>query len=299
MINLRHIEVFHAIMRTGSITEAARMLNVTQPAISAVLKHLENRLKMKLFERSHGRLQPTPEAEALLPDVAEIFGRLLAVERLCQDLAGGLRGVLSIAAASPIANGYLAKAVATFVAQRPGVKVALQALASPLVLERVVNREVDLGIAYEPIVSSVVNTEPLTDASIACVLPEHHPLAAQSEIQLRDLVPYSVITYLPQALLRPYVDRALSQEGVSLNLSIEVGLSVTGIMLAFHGAGIALVEPDLLSAMPLPGLVSRPLVPGVQLKSLLLRHRTAPPSRVADEFIVHLRQMIGHDGIRA
>jgi len=51
-------------MRTGSVTAAARMLNVTQPAVSAMLKHLESRLAMKLFERSGGRLLPTPEAQA-------------------------------------------------------------------------------------------------------------------------------------------------------------------------------------------------------------------------------------------
>ncbi|MDR5781015.1 LysR family transcriptional regulator [Caballeronia sp. LZ065] len=86
MINLRHIEVFYAIMQTGSVTGAARLLNVTQPAVSAVLKHLESRLSMPLFVRAHGRLSPTPEARMLLPDVAAIFERLGSVERLSQDL---------------------------------------------------------------------------------------------------------------------------------------------------------------------------------------------------------------------
>src|SRR5512140_2564993 len=101
MINLRQIEVFYAVMRAGSITEAARVLNVTQPAVSVALKQLESRLRMPLFDRVGGRLRPTPEARALMPDVAEIFGRLGAVERMSQDLAAGARGVLSIAATPP------------------------------------------------------------------------------------------------------------------------------------------------------------------------------------------------------
>ena len=91
MIHLRQIEVFYAIMRTGSVTDAARVLNVTQPAVSAALKQFESRLRMKLFERRGGKLQPTSEAKALLPEVKEIFDRLLAVERFSQDLAGGMR----------------------------------------------------------------------------------------------------------------------------------------------------------------------------------------------------------------
>jgi DNA-binding transcriptional LysR family regulator len=291
MINLKHIEAFYAIMRTGSVTAAARMLNVTQPAVSAMLKHLESRLAMKLFERSGGRLQPTPEAQALLPDVAGIYARLEAIERLALDLAGGRLGTLAVAASSPIANGYLAKAVASFIAQKPGVRVTLQSITSPEVLDRVANNEVQLGVAYEPVVHSEVVTEVLAINSIACVMREDHPLAARSEIHIADLAPHSIITYLPQALLRPYVDRALSQAGVLPDIKVQVGLSITGIALAYHGAGIALVEPQLLASLPLPGLVSRPLLPRLELRTLLLLHKTAPRSRLLLQFIEHLRQV--------
>jgi DNA-binding transcriptional LysR family regulator len=289
MINLRHIEVFYAIMRGGSITEAARILNVTQPAVSVSLKHLETRLKMKLFDRSGGRLQPTPEAKALLPDVAEIFGRLGAVERFSQDLAGGARGVLSIAATPPLCDGFVAKAVATFVAKRPGVKVNLHALASPLVLDRVINREVDLGVVYEPVVGSAVETEEILRAAIGCIMPARHPLAKRATVRVRDLAPYPVVTYLPQALLRPYIDRVLSRKTSPIRIAVETGTSATAIMLAVHGAGIALVETALFSARPVPGFVMRPVEPKVELKSLMLRPRQAAASRVLEHFIAHLR----------
>ena len=62
MVNLRHVEVFYAIMRAGTLTEAARALNVSQPAVSAALKQLERQLNMRLFDRVGGRLRATPEA---------------------------------------------------------------------------------------------------------------------------------------------------------------------------------------------------------------------------------------------
>ncbi|WP_438396115.1 LysR family transcriptional regulator [Caballeronia sp. DA-9] len=297
MLNLRHVEVFHAIMRTGSITGAAESLNVTQPAVSAVLKHFESRLQMSLFDRVNGRLRPTPEAEALLPDVAEIFNRLEAVERLSRDLAGGLRGSLSVAATSPLANGLLARAVASFLHDRPHARIAIQALGSPVVLERVINREADIGVSYEPVISAYVETEVLSSGSIACVLKDSHPLAALESISPHDLMPYPIITYLPQALLRPYVDKAMSDAGVALNITVGVGLSITGIMLAFNGAGIALVEPDLLRELPLPGLVSRPLIPRVEFKSLLMINRSAPRSQLMLDFIDHVRELAGEGGM--
>ena len=295
MVNLKHIEAFYAIMRTGSVTAAARTLNLTQPAVSAILKNLELRLAMKLFIRSGGRLQPTPEALALLPDVAIIYQRLEAIERTALDLAGGRLGTLAIAASSPIANGYLAKAVATFIKIHPGVHLTLHSIASPEVMDRVASGEAELGLAYEPVVHSEVSTEALAISSIACVMRDDHPLAAKNEIYMTDLAHHSLITYLPQALLRPYIDKALSQAGMTPNIRVQVGLSITGIALAYHGAGIALVEPQLLASMPLPGLVSRPLLPRLELKTLLLLHKTRPPSRLLIEFLAHLKQFVKNE----
>jgi DNA-binding transcriptional LysR family regulator len=291
-MNLRHMEVFNAIMRTGSVTGAARALNVTQPAVSAVLKHCESQLNMKLFTRVSGRLQPTPEANAIFPEIAAIFGRVDGVNALTQDLAGGRLGTVSIAASFPIANGYLTKAVATFIADRPKVRVALQSLTSPQVLASVVNREVELGIAYEPVVSSEVETKVLMRAGIACVMRSDHPLAHRKEVAVRDLERHSIITYLPQALFRRYVDRALSAAGIVPNITAQVGLSLTGIMLARHGAGVALVEPFLVASMGLPGLVARPLKPRIEVKTLLIRHRSAPHSKIMNEFVGHLTREV-------
>lgn len=289
MINLRHIEVFYAVLSAGSVTGAARALNVTQPAVSATLKHLEARLGMPLFDRGAGRLTPRPEALALLPDIEEIFGRLQAVERLALDLAGGRLGSLSIAASSPIANGYLARAVASFSAMHPKMHITLQSLASPQVVDRVAKREVSLGIAYEPVVGAEVQTELLTVARIGCVLREDHPLAGQAEIDVAALQPYPVITYLPQALLRPYIDKALSNAQVAPDIRVQVGLSITGMALAYHGVGIALVETRLLDSLPLPGLVARPLTPAIELNTLLITHKSAPSPAWQENFVAHLR----------
>jgi DNA-binding transcriptional LysR family regulator len=291
-MNLRQLEVFHAVMRTGSVTAAARLLNVTQPAVSIVLRHCEDQLKLKLFTRAGGRLQPTPEAQAIFPDVAAIFNRLDAVSRLTQDLAGGRLGTLSVAAAFPIANGYLAKAVASFLADRPLVKVALQSLTSPQVAERVLSRDVELGVVYEPIDNGELETEVLVRSGIACVMRADHPLAAQSEVAVAELAPFSLITYLPQTITRVYVDRALAQAAPMPGISVQVSLSLTGLMLAYHGVGVALVEPYLLAFMPLPGLVARPLRPRIEMKTLLIRAKGAPRSAAMEEFVGYLKQTV-------
>lgn len=290
MLSLRHIEVFHAIMRTGSVTAAAKSMHVTQPAISAVLKHMEARLGFRLFERVSGKLQPTPEAVAMMPDVNEIFERLDAIGRLTQDLAGGQLGALSIAASSPIANGMLPKYVSTFLKDKPQVRIAMHTLASPQVLDRVANREAELGVAYGPLQHSEVLATPLWTADIGCVMREDHVLASQATVDIRQLAREPFITYMPQALLRPYVDQALRAAGIALEPTIQVGQAITGIALAHQGLGIALVETNLLSSLPLPGLVARALSNPIKLDILLLQHRHAARSYLHEQFIDHLMQ---------
>lgn len=296
-MKLRQFEVFHAIMRTGSVTGAARLLNVTQPSVSTVLKHCEAQLRFPLFHRHGGRLRPTAEAMALLPDVEAVFSRLAAVERLSQDLAGGRLGSLSIAAAFPIANGYLARALGGFLAARPGTRAALQSLSSPQVVERVASREAELGIVHEPVVNREVETAPLVRGTLECVMPAAHPLAVHAAVPVAALADVPLVTYLPQNLFRSYVDRALSQAGIAPPIVAQVSVSLTGIMLARHGAGVALVEPLMLRSLPFPDLVSRPLDPPISFDTVLVRPRGVGDSTLLAQFIAHLRQGLAEEGI--
>jgi len=295
-MTLRQMEVFHAVMQTGSATGAAKVLNTTQPAVSSILGNCESRLGMKLFDRVSGRLHPTPEATALMPDVEAVFSRLDAVNRRTRDLAQGLRGTLSLAAAFPIANGYLSKAVAQFIAGRSDASVTLQSLTSAQVLDRVVNREAELGFAYETIAGSpAVEAERLVGASISCVARVDHPLARQKEINIRDLADQPIITYLPQILSRTLVDHAFIEADIVPRIVGQVSISLTGIMLASYGMGVALVEPLMVSAMEMPNVVFRPLKPHIAMNILLIRNRNTPLSKLASAFAEELRRTIPDD----
>lgn len=291
-MNLRQIEVFHAIMVTGSVTAAARMLHVTQPAVSTILKHCETQLKMSLFVRAGGRLTPTREAEVLFRGVSDIFDKLDSLNRTAKDLVGGQLGTLSLAGSFPVANGILASAVASFLVKRPGVKIVLQSMNTPQVISSVLNREVELGVAYEQIVNPELETELLVLTQLACIMPPDHQLAQKEAVAVEDLADYPIITYQPQSLFRTYLDPILKSGGVFDNIAIQVTLSMTGILLAKAGAGVAIVEPYVLAAMDKSALVSRPFSPGIDVRTLMFKNRSAPQSLIMSAFIEHLKQVV-------
>jgi DNA-binding transcriptional LysR family regulator len=85
-MRLRHIEIFQAIRQTGTVSGAAQLLHVSQPAVSKVLQHAEQQLGFPLFLRVRGKLQATPEALELEREVDKVSESLQGVRRLAQSL---------------------------------------------------------------------------------------------------------------------------------------------------------------------------------------------------------------------
>ena len=291
-MNLRQMEVFHAIMRCGSVTGAARQLNVSQPAVSATLRHCETQLGMKLFQRAGSRLQPTPEAHAIYGEVAAIFSRVETVDRMTRDMMEGQRGSITVAGTFPAVHGYMAEAAAAFLKQRPNVQVSIQSLTHPILLDRVVNREVELGITYAPVADPALVTETLFKSEIACVIPIDHPLAAETEVDPKLLLKYPLITFAPQMIMRAIVDEALAAAGINPDIRVRVVLSFTAMMLACAGAGVAIIDPLLLETLPIPGLTVRPLRPRATVEMVMVRPQAAPLSQTMERYVACLREAL-------
>src|SRR3954467_8016399 len=113
-MNLRQLEVFRAVMQAGSITGAARALNISQPSVTGMIRHTEDVLKFHLFERIKGRLLPTPEARALYGEIEHIFDRVEVVDRLIGDLKDARVGTLDIVAIPALGINLLPSVIGEF-----------------------------------------------------------------------------------------------------------------------------------------------------------------------------------------
>ena len=130
LLNLRQIEVFRAIMLTGSISKAAQLLNVSQPAISRLLSYTESRIGLVLFERIKGRLYPTPEARRLYQEVEQVHNSVQRVNEVATDLIEKRHGSLHIAVSPSLGQTLIPMAVTRFRQAFPDVKVYVRTLIS-------------------------------------------------------------------------------------------------------------------------------------------------------------------------
>ncbi|PTW47758.1 LysR family transcriptional regulator [Rhodovulum kholense] len=191
----RQMEVFTAIMRAGTVTAAARMLNISQPALRQILLHTEDELGFPLFDRIRGRLHPTPEAIGIFPEAERIFAYLEGLRQKTADLRHGRAGLVRIAASTPPAMAVLPGALAAFRARHP--EILLRSHIAPLASMIRILREGDAGLALalDDRLAPDIAAEVLSGVGFACLLPAGHPLAAQESLSLADLAEAPLIFY--------------------------------------------------------------------------------------------------------
>ena len=281
-MTLRQLETLYAIMRAGSITAAARNLHVTQPAVSAVLKHAEQQLRMTLFERIGGRLHPTPEALSLLPDLEEIFGRIDTVSRTMQELRDGRTGKLVLATSPTLVNAFLPQAIAALRTATPKLNIIVHSLPTPMAVARVARREADMGLVYAPVADGALDAEDLITSEMAVVVPHGHALARQREVHARDLRDESVISTGPGTRLGALVEEACQREGETPpSIGIEASSSLAACMMVSCGAGVGLVDRSIELSGRFDDLAFRPFRPGIEVRIQLVFPRDRPRSRAS------------------
>ncbi|TWF59266.1 LysR family transcriptional regulator [Neorhizobium alkalisoli] len=271
----RQLEVFCMLMRTGTVTGAAAMLNISQPALSQILLHAEDQLGFKLFNRVRGKLVPTREAEELYPECERIFSELSALRRRTTDMRFGRTGLIRVAASAPPAMSIVPKALFAFRASHPDIVV--RSLIAPLVnvVDMIRDGDAPLGIVMNNSARPGIDVETLGHAELVCIVPEHHRLAELEQIGFADLQNEMLISYRAGTLPGRLLVSAAAAEKQIFNPAIEIDISITALPFVRDGFGVAIVD-GLLPWEQFPGLVRRPLQQKISVPIALLTSRDRP-----------------------
>jgi DNA-binding transcriptional LysR family regulator len=291
-MNLRQIEMFRAVMATGSISGAARLLSVSQPAISRLLSYTEDRLGLTLFERVKGRVQPTPEARLLFAEVEQVHQGVTRVNEMAEELRRGSAGSVRLLASPSVGHMLVPKAIARFRQSHPDVRVEFEILTLADLIARIASHRADLAITSMAVDDASVKAEQLAEGRLRVIFPEGHPLGANRVLKLADLVPYPMIGYGSQTPYGMIVNRALSAAPKPIRFNAQVRFTPNACCLVQAGGGIAIVDEFVLLDNAWPNIRSRPLVPKTTTRPHLLSSRIEPLSRVARSFVRDLREMV-------
>ena len=296
-LNLRQIEVFHAIMIAGTLSGAARMLCVSQPAISRVLATAESRLRMLMFERVRGRLHPTPEARRLFSEVESILDGVRRFNALAADMAAGTHGELSLVSSPSFGEWLMPVAVRRFRARFPEVRIKYRPLPFDSLLPHVLLGHAELAISSMPPPSSAnAAARPIGHSFIECAIPERHPLAQNATVSAADLLGQTFISYGRDTPFGRLVADFFAASGMALRSDIEIRSTPEALAMVREGVGVALVEAFGARRSVQDGVVLRPLTPSLSHRIYLVHANTQPLSAMAKEFLATVRRVLKEEG---
>ena len=284
-MNLRQLEVFRAVIQGGSTKNAAEMLLVSQPAVSNMVRQLEDQLGMALFLRTGGRLRPTREANILYQETAALFHQFEAIQSLADNLRDQSAGQIDFLASPSLGQTIVAQALAGFASDLPGITVAFDTLANEQITDYLLAQRSDFGLTNTFLDHPGLTQRELRRLPVHCILPRGHRLASRDHIAPADLAGEYLISYPRSLPIGLIVDQAFREEGVYQKISMAIRFCATGCAMVEAGTGISFSDTLTLRGGSFPNVVAVPFARDVSTSIVLSHPRQRPLSRSCQTFL--------------
>ena len=170
-MRLRHIELFQAVLQTGSLTAAAQLLHISQPAASKILKHAEQQLGFALFSRVRGKLQPTAEARILQQETERLAADLQHLRRLASSLGRGEERALRLICTPALGQALIPEALRHWRARYARTPCHLATQHTAEIVEALLLREADLGLTLQAVEHPGLSSEVLAQGQMMVIAP--------------------------------------------------------------------------------------------------------------------------------
>jgi DNA-binding transcriptional LysR family regulator len=296
-MDTRQLAAFCAVVERRSFSQAAERLGVTQPAVSLQVRALESRLGQRLIDRSGRRVEPTEAGWRLYRSAQRL---LQLEEQLIEDVRGDgarLRGTLAIGASTGPGAHLVPLLLCEFQREHPDLRVALAISDTHAVIERVVERELELGVVGARRRHRSLIFEPLViDEIVLAVPPDHH--AAGGEISIEELRGENLIVMQEGAGVRQVVDEELRRAGLRLRgvePKLELGLQESVKSAVAAGYGVSFISRSAVEGELRAGTLATVRVEGLEpaRQIYVVRARGRAPTRAVEAFLAFAKERLG------
>lgn len=287
-MRLRHIEVFHAVMQAGTVSGAAQVLHISQPAVTKVLQHAEAQLGIALFDRSRGKFVPTPEAQRLFVEVDKLHGDLLAIRRLAASLRSGEAQSVRLAATPALGLTVVPAAMARWHKALPTARCELSTQHTRELVNALLLGETDMGLSLQDPRHPGIKAEVLATGPMMAVVPVRMALARHGgPLPLLDL-PEQLIGLADDDPLGLRLAAACEALELTPQTRLTVQTYPLARALAEQGLGVTVVDPFTAATADRSLVRLRPLEPALGVSLYLLSAHTAPLSQAGRKLVKHL-----------
>ncbi|MER1939243.1 LysR family transcriptional regulator [Castellaniella sp. FW104-16D08] len=262
-MEIRQLEALNAVVTSGSVTAAGRLLRRSQPVVSRQISDLEEELGFVLFERTRPAITLTQQGATFYQDARVILAELQQLEARVSDMHGGQLRPLRILAAADLAQGLLPEALAEIDRITPVFhrRFIVEEVVHEATAAAIVESQADFALLNLPIDDEAFHVHWCGRATCQLALPVTHPLVAQEAVALADLGDTDIVTLLGRYRMRYHLTHSLSRSADDpARRHIEVGSQRTALAMVRAGLGVALLDSFSLRGAVLDGIALRPLL---------------------------------------
>jgi DNA-binding transcriptional LysR family regulator len=296
-MDTRQLQAFCAVVEKKSFSQAAEKLGVTQPAVSLQVRSLEQRLGQTLLDRSGRRVEPTEAGRRLYRSAQ----RLLALEeQLFEEVAAGegaLAGTLAIGASTGPGAHLVPILLCEFQRAHPELSVSLSIWDTQTVIDRVAERDLELGVVGALRRHRSLEFEPLVRDQIVLAVPPGHR-AAGGTLTVEELRAETLIVMQEGAGVRQVVEEELRRAGLRLRgvePKLELGLQESVKSAVAAGYGVAFISRTAIEGELAARTLAAAAVEGVEPARQIytVRTRGRAPTRAVEAFLAFARERLG------
>jgi DNA-binding transcriptional LysR family regulator len=293
-LTLRQVEVIRAVLMTGTIQGAAEFLHVSAPGISRLVRHTEESLGVRLFERRGGLFLPAAEAAPVFDQIHQIHEKMAGLSFALARLKRGAESELAFAAMPSIAQFIAARAVMQVRRRYPELYIDLNVLKIEETVDYLLLERGEFVAMSYRFPHPSLDFRPLGTGTLLAIVPDGHPLAGGGPVAIERLAeepligvddsdPYGAITAEP-----------FRRAGVERRLAIRGRFAQTVVSLVRHGLGVAVIDEFSVAELYMPGLVRLPLAEPVECSVYAVRKAERVLSSFAEYAITRLRDELAH-----
>ena len=293
-ISERQIVAFRAVMLTGSMTGAARHLNVSQPSLSTLIKRLEDIIGTSLFERSGGRLIPSIEAQQIFVAVERVFGQFDELVRSIQSIARSENSIFRVGMSPGICRKIGPRVFARLLVDRPDLRLFCDNLSRDRIVDYLLCGRGECIATIVPIKDNSISSTIVGRARLCCVVPKDHQLAEMRSVTARDLTAERLISFEHDTPHGSLVSAVFADMSLVPNIRVFVRSTETAISCVQERIGISIVDDFAAFECEDIGLAAIPMAasPSVPIYVHWSRHR--PRTRLVPEFVAALRSTLAN-----
>lgn len=288
-MRLRHVEVFHAVYTSGSVTAAARVLNVTQPSISKVLAHAEQVLGYALFERVRGTLIPTPEAHRLFKSVSTVYQNMEQLRRLAGNLQSSDESRIRVAATPAFGLHLLPSAIASFLLAHGKTAFGIETLHYEEMALALEEQRIDIGLAFDPPSKPGLGIDEIATAEFVVLAPVDLKISDKGVLNIRDLANLPFIKLSGRSPLGQMLTKQLEDRSTAFKTLVSCDTYHVAKSLVAEGTGITIIDEITALSAGHDGVKIWRLEPTIRFPISVIHADDRPLSMIARQFVEHLQ----------